>query len=72
MNREEAMAWLVENVTKWPYSVFYRPSGSGWYWYLTKDGDSVFKSDRLDDEITQTDWLAAKQAIDTTTSPRNN
>lgn len=58
MNRQQALEWLVENVTKWPVSDSGTASPLDWFWHqcngiVTLDSVAPF------DSITQQDWLDA-------------
>lgn len=68
MNRERALEWLVENVTKWPADILDMINpGVDWDFYnLNHDGslDIVFAFDgenpmTFKDHITRQDWLEA-------------
>lgn len=56
MNRQQALAWLVENVTRWPV---FPPSKRfcDWIWCWSLGGNVIFSDD--ESVITQSDWLDA-------------
>lgn len=59
MKRQQALEWLVENVTKWPVNHRFADKFlEGWYW--THAGEIYFASNDGAEIITQQDWLAAQ------------
>lgn len=70
MNRQQALEWLVENVTKWPVDIEERHTYGELDFFESTSGDVVFSSisgwEMYPDEkgtasfvITQQDWLDA-------------
>lgn len=59
MNRQQALEWLVEHVTKWPCRDFdftIRPYG--WLW-INPYGEHKLLQAGTHEKITQQDWLDA-------------
>lgn len=63
MNRQEALEWLVQNVTKWPTNVTMAHSGQQYDFWRTIAGGVVFcvydDIDCPEARITQQQWLDA-------------
>lgn len=60
MNRQQALAWLVENVTKWPVKKKKLPAiCDGWHWLIVFNGDIFAANLKTREAITQQDWLDA-------------
>lgn len=64
MNRQEALEWLVQNVTKWPTYIFDVETNISWDFYNSEEpNEIVFCRDEFfdgdDDLITQQQWLDA-------------
>lgn len=57
MDREQALEWLVENVTEWPY--IRTIHNDEWAWGCELGGGAVFVNFDTNERITKGDWLAA-------------
>ena len=58
MNKQQALEWLVENVTKWPVSDSGASSPRDWFWNEC-NGVVTLRSIASRECITQQDWLDA-------------
>lgn len=61
MSREQALVWLVENVTRWPVRPRCAIVAGNWYWMRIFNGDVFAVHIGQDEVITKSDWLAATE-----------
>lgn len=57
MNKQQALEWLFENVTKWPVKPRCAIITGNWYWIRMFGGEIFAVNVGTDEIITQQDWL---------------